>query len=202
MPRVSKAAEKERRDRIIAVARSEFLSKGFDKTTIKAITDRLNIAKGTFYYHFKSKEEVLVAVCEHLLENVKLKAICETTDRSVVWRLKAAFRVMLDNFYKNASLWRHIHREDNVALHRQIVATGIAKSSPLFVALLEEGNREGVLNAPYPGETPEILVTLIDWYVRQYFRATDQSTKERAFHALEYTCGLILGVSAHPFSLR
>lgn len=44
---------------ILESAHSFFQQKGFEKTTIKDICNRLNITSAQFYYHFESLDEVL-----------------------------------------------------------------------------------------------------------------------------------------------
>jgi len=41
-----------------------FKEKGFDKTTILDIVERVGMTRGAFYHHFKSKEDVLYALME------------------------------------------------------------------------------------------------------------------------------------------
>lgn len=46
-----------------------FYEKGFGVTGISQITERIGIPKGSFYNHFKSKEEFGIAVLDHYLNN-------------------------------------------------------------------------------------------------------------------------------------
>jgi len=39
-----------------------FEKKGFSQTSIQDIVDALNVTKGTFYYYFSSKEELLMDI--------------------------------------------------------------------------------------------------------------------------------------------
>ena len=39
-----------------------FVEKGFSATSIQDIVDRVGVTKGSFYYHFKSKEELLMHI--------------------------------------------------------------------------------------------------------------------------------------------
>ncbi len=50
-----------KRDELIDVASSLFYEQGFGATGVKQIIDTAGIAKGTFYSHFESKEELGVA---------------------------------------------------------------------------------------------------------------------------------------------
>ena len=51
-----------RRQEILMTAKKLFIKKGYDKTSVNDILKVVDIAKGTFYYYFSSKEEVLEAI--------------------------------------------------------------------------------------------------------------------------------------------
>ena len=59
-------AEKTRR-RILASALSLFVKKGYEKTTFNDIAARLKMTKGAVYWHFESKERLLVELVEEAL---------------------------------------------------------------------------------------------------------------------------------------
>lgn len=48
-------------DRILQTASQLFHQQGYNSTGINQIIDEANVAKGSFYYNFKSKEEVCIA---------------------------------------------------------------------------------------------------------------------------------------------
>jgi AcrR family transcriptional regulator len=52
---------------LLAAAREVFASQGVDGSTIQDITDAADVAKGSFYNHFDSKEAILRAVAEETL---------------------------------------------------------------------------------------------------------------------------------------
>ncbi|MCX5388019.1 TetR/AcrR family transcriptional regulator [Streptomyces sp. NBC_00083] len=47
------------RERIFSAALSLFAEKGFEQTTIDDITERADVARGTFFNHFQHKEELI-----------------------------------------------------------------------------------------------------------------------------------------------
>ena len=55
------------RSALIIAARNLFGERGIDAVTIQDITDAADVGKGSFYYHFDSKEEVLQAAAEDVL---------------------------------------------------------------------------------------------------------------------------------------
>jgi len=50
------------RERILDVALDLFTDQGFDGTSMREIAERLRITKPSIYYHFTSKEEILLAL--------------------------------------------------------------------------------------------------------------------------------------------
>ena len=48
----------ERRDELMNAAERLFLAHGFGPTTIEQVTAAAQVAKGTFYLYFKSKDDV------------------------------------------------------------------------------------------------------------------------------------------------
>lgn len=55
-------------ERLLHSAQALMLAKGYDATTVDEVCDSAVVAKGSFYYHFKSKELLGVAVLEHYYE--------------------------------------------------------------------------------------------------------------------------------------
>ena len=52
------------RERILAVANELFTEQGYEGTSLREIADRLGFTKAALYYHFRSKDEILVALLE------------------------------------------------------------------------------------------------------------------------------------------
>jgi AcrR family transcriptional regulator len=55
---------------LIEAARGLFAKRGIDGATIQEITDAADVAKGSFYNHFASREELQRAVAEAVLEEM------------------------------------------------------------------------------------------------------------------------------------
>jgi AcrR family transcriptional regulator len=55
------------RQKLLEAASSLFAEKGLDLTTIDDITERADVGKGTFYYHFKNKEGLLKVLINEVL---------------------------------------------------------------------------------------------------------------------------------------
>ena len=68
MARKSKEEAEKTRTRILASALSLFVKKGYEHTTFTDIAARLKMTKGAVYWHFESKEALLVELVREMLE--------------------------------------------------------------------------------------------------------------------------------------
>ena len=58
-------------NQILRVALDLFIQKGYEQTSIQDIINGLGgLTKGAIYHHFKSKEEIMQAVIDHLFKDV------------------------------------------------------------------------------------------------------------------------------------
>ena len=60
--RASESRGENRREALLDAAAAMFAAKGYDGTSIRDIAGAVGMLPGSLYYHFKSKEELLLAV--------------------------------------------------------------------------------------------------------------------------------------------
>jgi len=95
--RAQKDAEKTRA-RILASALSLFAGKGYDHTTFNDIAARLKMTKGAVYWHFESKEVLLVALVDEMLAKFQ-RQISELMPKD-----ELSFPAIANMMVKNAEL--------------------------------------------------------------------------------------------------
>ena len=59
------------RDQIVEAADRLFYRQGYEHTSFSDIADVVRISRGNFYYHFKTKDEILDAVIEARLADTR-----------------------------------------------------------------------------------------------------------------------------------
>jgi AcrR family transcriptional regulator len=59
------------RQRIQDVALELFAEQGYEKTSLREIAERLEVTKAALYYHFKTKEEIIVSIFEDLTKPIE-----------------------------------------------------------------------------------------------------------------------------------
>lgn len=74
-------SDKTTRDRIVEAADRLFYRRGYEHTSFSDIADTVQISRGNFYYHFRTKDEILDAVIQARLAN--------TGDMLAQWEIDA-----------------------------------------------------------------------------------------------------------------
>ncbi len=200
MPRLSKAAATERRHELIVVAEELFLKQGYENTTVNQIIGSLNLAKGTYYYHFRSKEDILIAVSDKLISDTrqKLLAVHKQKEQDVLWRIRTMLGIFHDDFYRNQAIWKLIYHDNNVAMHKQVTKIGAKSFTPLLTDVLQEGKEKNLVHVPHAHETAQVLISLFDIFSLQLCVARGHDKRVRIFETFRYVIGQILGKDCVP----
>ncbi len=163
MPRVVKDPE-ERRQEIIAAARELFLTKEYDKATMRDVMEMLGIAKGTIYHYFDSKEALLEAVVENIVnEDIAYRQaqLDQSTGNALEkFRALVTARSVADSHHE---ILEHLHRPGNVGMHTRQLAVTISKMAPLYAQVIEQGCEEGIFQTDHPLESAEFLLAGIQF---------------------------------------
>lgn len=86
------------RDRIVEAADQLFYQRGFEHTSFADIADAVQISRGNFYYHFKSKDEILDAVIALRLANTtKMLAQWEVDGGDPAGRIRCFIKILITN---------------------------------------------------------------------------------------------------------
>ncbi|MBB6215872.1 AcrR family transcriptional regulator [Anaerosolibacter carboniphilus] len=76
------------KDEIFKKAIELFKKNGFEGTSVNAICEACNVTKGSFYHHFKSKDEILLNFYRYSLKDmadILLNVLDEESDRQKIW---------------------------------------------------------------------------------------------------------------------
>lgn len=157
--RVVKEAD-ERRNEILDAADELFAQKGFDGTSTNDILEKVGIARGTLYYHFKSKEEIL----DSLIERYNVRLLCAAqevaSDKSIPIVERIIRVVMALNISGGSSeeIMDHIHKPQNALMHQKIQKVIINGVPPILTGIILEGIEQGMFNTTFPYECMEMVV--------------------------------------------
>lgn len=159
--RVVKEAE-ERRNEILDAADELFAQKGFDGTSTKDILEKVGIARGTLYYHFKSKEDIMDALIERYSARLLGAAKQIAADKSIPLNERLIRVVMALNISDGGGsgkeIKEHIHKPQNALMHQKIQKVIINGVPQILTGIIHEGIEQGLFSTPFPYECMEMVV--------------------------------------------
>src|SRR5216683_4645397 len=103
--------KRDKRERLICAARELFKTKGFEATTTSEIAELADVAKGTLFFHAKSKEALLVMMFQEDVGQVIDRAFAGVPDAPFIDQLMHVFGVMLKQNERELDLARVFARE-------------------------------------------------------------------------------------------
>jgi len=157
--RITKDAE-ERRNEILDVAEKMFLEKGYENTSTVDIVTSINIAKGTLYYHFKTKNEIMNAIIERRVVQVaeELNKIAENKSIYFLDRIVMVFKMAKFSDINNEQNLNYLHKNENNFMHQKMQEAMVETFVPILTKLSKEGEKEGIINCPYLHQSIEMLL--------------------------------------------
>jgi AcrR family transcriptional regulator len=156
-----------KRNEILDVAQRFVYTKGYEQMTIQDILDELQISKGAFYHYFDSKQALLEALIEHMLdEGIQLiLPIVQNPHLPAVEKLNSYFatiarwRTSRKAFF--LALLRVWYTDDNAIVRQKLRSMSVIKRiTSLLTGIILQGIQEGVLTTSYPDEVGGVVVAL------------------------------------------
>ena len=192
--RIVKEAE-ERKNEILNAAEELFSLKGFDGTSTNDILNKVGIARGTLYYHFKSKEDIMDALIDRLNTRIfgRAQKISENKSIPVIERFVYTIMALNVNDTNGKEILEQIHKPQNALMHQKIQKIIINKVPPILTSIIQDGIEEGLFNTPFPYECTEMIVA----YTNTVFDSDAVSLAEEEqisrFQALVFNMERLLG---------
>lgn len=151
----------ERRKEIVSAARQLFIKKGYDATSTTDIMKAVGIAKGTLYYHFASKEEILDALIESITDDMVFRArtVAADTTLPVVSRMVGVIKSLRVSSNGAADIIDTIHLPQNALFHQKSHTSTICKIQPIMLELVKEGIETGIFHTDYPKAAVHMALT-------------------------------------------
>lgn len=199
--RIMKEAE-ERRNEILDVAGELFMINGYDKTSTNAILDKVGIARGTLYYHFKSKEEIMDAWIErHMREMVvAVQSIAEDKSIPVMKRFLQMIQAIKIEDGDDDKMLEQMHKPQNALLHQKINQAIIKSITPVFTGVVKDGISEGLFHTDFPYECMEMAITYANVAFDNDFIDMSKEEQARKMQVLFYNIERLLNARVGSMS--
>lgn len=150
---------------ILTVSEKLFIEKGYEKTTTQGIVDITGLSKGTIFHHFKSKEDILLAVLELHLDKAVQEMDAWLTEMEGLTAREKLTRIFDETDSTPGD-------ENDTLLLKMAIATQSPhiivadmkkwhkKIAPIVADLIREGVEDGSLMTEFPDECAQLFVLL------------------------------------------
>jgi len=156
-----------RKNEILDAAQRLFFEMGYESTPVSAIIDAVEVSKGTFYYYFDSKEQLLDQLAERFSAELsaRLETFMEDDSLSARGKLERLFSeagsLKLERLDLMLTLMRVLYRDENILLRRKMFRNARSRVLPWLTRTVRQGTREGLFDTPSPEEAAETIWTIM-----------------------------------------
>jgi AcrR family transcriptional regulator len=152
------------RRQLLAAAGAVFEDKGYQGTTVGAITDRANTAHGTFYLYFRNKEDAFCRVIESVIvEELAVRTLPPVgpQPREVI---EEGVRNFLAVYHRHDGLWRALLEGMLQSPRVQQLWLDLRRDQVMRLSgAFEAQQREGALRPFDPTQVAHALAAMIEW---------------------------------------
>lgn len=149
-------------DLILDVSYRLFMEKGYEYTSIQDIIDHLGgLSKGAIYHHFRSKEDILIAVTDRMTaESNKLLAdIRDRSDLNGKEKLKTIFKTSISRPVQDEIFTAAPDFSNNPKLLFSLLHDTVDEVAPNYILpIINQGIADGSIQTDYPEQLAELIL--------------------------------------------
>ena len=183
---VSKDSETRKKE-FLETAIALFIKKGYDVTSINDILKRINITKGSFYYHFQSKEDLVNQVVELFLADIySITKTITSSSLGALEKLEAVYLEVANYRRENKKIYRDLYellkKDGNHYIHSLYMQRVNVVYSGIIGDILRQGVEENVFEITDVEKTTEVFLLLMNLFKSKlstyYYAASDVNQKD------------------------
>ena len=160
---ISKEAEVRKKE-LLDAALELFYESGYDNTSINDIIKKVGVTKGAFYYHFRSKDEVLDTIALKQAQEM-VEVFAKVADRNDNHSLEKINRIIsgmqqyrADTQGKRLKIFEVMDKTENLKLKQKVYENYMRLSKPIVTKIIEQGIKEGVFTTTFSDELAEFYI--------------------------------------------
>jgi AcrR family transcriptional regulator len=159
MARTVKAPE-ERRMEFLMAAQRLFIENGYYRTSVDDICKAMGVAKGLFYYYFKSKEDLVEGIVDHLWDGAveDYHKIRDREDLNALQKMMLFSSVRGEVKLQQTYLVELYVNDPHSPLVQKLRERGTEVLAPILGEIIAQGVAEGFFDTPWPEEAARFLI--------------------------------------------
>ncbi len=162
-----------RREAFIDAAQRLMQAKGYEQMSVQDVLDELGASRGAFYHYFDSKEALLEAVVDRMVDGgiAAVTPIVDDPDLSALRKFEGVFAgIQVFKAEIKPLILAMIEvwvSDDNALLREKFRRTALMRMLPLLSAIVKQGNQEGLFETGSPDDVARVLLWLMHGFSDQ-----------------------------------
>ena len=149
-----------RKQELLQIAYRMFLQKGYEETSVDEIIAQAGIAKGTYYYYFETKEQMLEEVIGMMIgQEIQAAEQILQTDLPVPQKILGII-TSLRPAPAESPIEEALMKPENIIMHGKIQKKLIESVTPLLSEVVEEGIAKGIFACDHIPERVRMLLVI------------------------------------------
>jgi len=153
---------KEKKDRIIEAAITEFSHQMYDKASINQIIKEADISRGSFYQYFENKEDLYFFLINTIVKSTSynfLKAFIATQPKDIfsVYKALLTYNLQLLSDEKYQAFFKNMYLSMNYHLQQELRTIFSAIRNEMFEGKFDKLQEESGYEGPYFQQLMNIL---------------------------------------------
>ncbi|WP_314366907.1 TetR/AcrR family transcriptional regulator [uncultured Streptococcus sp.] len=177
------------REKILNTATQLFIQKGSEKTSMQDIAQTAGISKGAIYHHFKSKDEIVLAVIrsrQELMEEEMKQWFKATENLTGREQLQAILKSNLESQTARAIDGIVDEYEQDAGFILTMMRDNLRIGAPLVSDIIKKGMADGSIQTQYPDQTAEVFLLLVNFWMNETVFESDPEKLPERFHFLQF----------------
>ena len=165
MTRIIKAPDV-RRGEILDVAQRLIYLKGYEQTSVQDIITEIGIAKGTFYHYFSSKQDLLDAMIERMIDQTlqTVEPIVKDDQLNALEKFTRFFAYIESWKIENKTFLLEVlkvwHKDENAIFRQKMGVETTRAVAPVLAKIIQQGVVEGIFVTDYPEDLAEVILQI------------------------------------------
>lgn len=191
-----------KRDLILDSMQELMGSSNLQAISVSDIAQKAGIGKGSIYYYFSSKNDIIDAVIERNYSRVldEGRALAASSHLDAFKKLEIIYHACLDSsseLRRREEIGSFNEKQESAFIHQKFSRVIITKLKPILADIIRQGIREGSIQCGYPEETAQIVLTVLTITLDNHLIPSDETEIRRILAAFTEMQEKGMGIPSH-----
>lgn len=155
-----------KRERILDAMQELMRTASAQSISVSDIAQKAGIGKGSIYYYFSSKNDIIDAVIERSYSRVldAGRELAASSHMDAFQKMEIIYNACLDSsteLRRQEAIGTFNEQQESAFIHQKFARIIITKLKPILTDIIRQGIDEGGIRCEYPEETAQIVLTVL-----------------------------------------